>query len=175
MPTLQAGIIVYIVNPGLTTWAIMLRPFRAYLAAQYLPYTKPLLGILPFRACKLGCGSPIQSSFIVLALHKLYARTASPSNLPFPCYILPLSSPFRYIPLTLHPHMRLSRRAYFYNPLFYAYVSTIWCRNEVPLWSNAGFGRFVFVPSVWPFVKHSDHFKPYYAATGRRFLTGHAF
>ena len=61
----------------------MLRPFRAYLAAHLLPYTKPLLGTLTFRACKLGCGSAIKSSFIARTLHKLYARTASPSNLYF--------------------------------------------------------------------------------------------
>ena len=36
VPTLQAGIIVYIRYPGLTTWAEMLRPFRAYEAAQTL-------------------------------------------------------------------------------------------------------------------------------------------
>ena len=34
MPTLQAGIWEAILNPGLTTWAKMLRPFRPCLSAQ---------------------------------------------------------------------------------------------------------------------------------------------
>ena len=156
-------------------WAWSLLGFQPVRGRSFTTIYKTIIGHSTFQGLQVGLRVGKSNEFYCSCLARTLCPYGLPIEPPFSLLHPPIILPIPHIPLTLHPLLRLSRPAYFYNPLFYAYVSTICCRNEVPLWSNAGFGRFVFVPYVWPFVNHSDHFKPYYAATGRRFLTGHAF
>ena len=69
MPTLQAGVTAYIVYPGLSTWAIMLRPFRAFRPPLGRPnnlnpnYERSLQAL---KGPPLGCPKQSQSQTLCL-------------------------------------------------------------------------------------------------------------